>query len=221
MGSPLVSPSRTPVDAHLSDPSPPLGADAEPTGPSPQPPASEPPRDEDEDEDEAEPSPAEDGDVAAAPLLPEAGGGTPPEAGSQEETPWDHPDAKRPQSSEENPAQPEGPTELSGQEFTFLEVSGWGEPADPPPSWQPRSKCAVGTRPPCAVGSLLPWGAIKPCGMDGGAGGGLGPPVLGADLPPVCCAGHGGPGQHRVPHQSQPGPQAEAPCARPPPRGHL
>lgn len=209
------------MDAHLSDPSPPLGADAEPTGPSPQPPASEPPRDEDEDEDEAEPSPAEDGDVAAAPLLPEAGGGTPPEAGSQEETPWDHPDAKRPQSSEENPAQPEGPTELSGQEFTFLEVSGWGEPADPPPSWQPRSKCAVGTRPPCAVGSLLPWGAIKPCGMDGGAGGGLGPPVLGADLPPVCCAGHGGPGQHRVPHQSQPGPQAEAPCARPPPRGHL
>lgn len=121
------------MDAHLSDPSPPLGADAEPTGPSPQPPASEPPRDEDEDEDEAEPSPAEDGDVAAAPLLPEAGGGTPPEAGSQEETPWDHPDAKKPQSSEENPAQPEGPTELSGQEFTFLEVSGWGEAADPPP----------------------------------------------------------------------------------------
>uniref|UniRef100_A0A8B9UW90 Tankyrase 1-binding protein C-terminal domain-containing protein n=1 Tax=Anas zonorhyncha TaxID=75864 RepID=A0A8B9UW90_9AVES len=115
------APGRTPMDAHLSDPSPPLGADAEPTGPSPQPPASEPPRDEDEDEDEAEPSPAEDGDVAAAPLLPEAGGGTPPEAGSQEETPWDHPDAKRPQSSEENPAQPEGPTELSGQEFTFLE----------------------------------------------------------------------------------------------------
>lgn len=118
------------MDAHLSDPSPPLGADAEPTGPRPQPPASEPPRD--EDEDEAEPSPTEDGAVAAAPLLPEAGGGTPPEAGSQEETPWEHTDGKRPQSCEERPAQPEGPAELSGQEFTFLEVSGWGEAADPP-----------------------------------------------------------------------------------------
>ncbi|XP_068540995.1 182 kDa tankyrase-1-binding protein isoform X3 [Anas acuta] len=115
------APGRTPMDAHLSDPSPPLGADAEPTGLSSQPPASEPPRDEDEDEDEDEPSPAEDRDVAAAPLLPEAGSGTPPEAGSQEETPWDHPDAKRPQSCEEKPAQPEGPAELSGQEFTFLE----------------------------------------------------------------------------------------------------
>ncbi|XP_040414844.1 LOW QUALITY PROTEIN: 182 kDa tankyrase-1-binding protein [Cygnus olor] len=112
---------RTPMDIRLSDPSPPLGADAlaecTDVGPSPQlePLASEAPRDEDE------PSPAEDGDLAAAPPLPEAGGGTPPEAESQEEAPWDHPDGKRLQSCEEKPSQPEGPAELSGQEFTFLE----------------------------------------------------------------------------------------------------
>ncbi|XP_035167596.1 182 kDa tankyrase-1-binding protein-like isoform X2 [Oxyura jamaicensis] len=116
-----ASADGTPMDIRLSDPSPPLGADAEPTAagpsPQPQPPASEPPRDKDGDE----PSPAEDGDVAAAPQLPEAAGRTPPEAESQEEAPWDHLDGKRPQSCEEKNPQPEGPAELSGQEFTFLE----------------------------------------------------------------------------------------------------
>lgn len=168
------------MDIRLSDPSPPLGADAlaEPTaaGPSPQlqPLASEAPRDEDEDE----PSPAEDGGLAAAPLLPEAGGGTPPEAESQEEAPWDHPDGKRPQSCEEKPSQPEGPAELSGQEFTFLEVSGQGE-ASASPSLQPRPRQAAGTRPPRAVGPPLLRVSIKHGGMGGGAGGRLGVPCAG------------------------------------------
>lgn len=66
-------------------------------------------------------------ELAAAPLPPEAAGETPET--ETEETPSDHPDGKRPVSWEEkrlsaSVSQPEGLLDFSGQDFTFLEVSG-------------------------------------------------------------------------------------------------
>ncbi|XP_075019831.1 182 kDa tankyrase-1-binding protein isoform X2 [Calonectris borealis] len=108
---------------HLSDPSPPMG-----DGPA-DPPAAESPQSEPPSPTEEEGAPPE---LAAAPrspraspLLPEAAGGTLPDAES-EEAPSDHLDGKRPPSREEKwlflgAPQPEGPTDHAGQEFTFLE----------------------------------------------------------------------------------------------------
>ncbi|NXV94753.1 TB182 protein, partial [Calonectris borealis] len=120
LGSRLVSLSRS---IHLSDPSPPMG-----DGPA-DPPAAESPQSEPPSPTEEEGAPPE---LAAAPrspraspLLPEAAGGTLPDAES-EEAPSDHLDGKRPPSREEKwlflgAPQPEGPTDHAGQEFTFLE----------------------------------------------------------------------------------------------------
>ncbi|NXL85004.1 TB182 protein, partial [Alectura lathami] len=111
----------SPDDIHPSDPSPPLGDDA-----LAEPAAAEPPRSESPTSLQR-PSPTEQGDLpelAAAPLPPEAAGETPET--ESEEAPSDHPDEKRPVSWEEKrlsagALQPEGPVDLSGQEFTFLE----------------------------------------------------------------------------------------------------
>ncbi|KAM9223473.1 182 kDa tankyrase-1-binding protein [Leptosomus discolor] len=107
----------------LSDPSPPMGdAPAEP--PAAEPPRSEPPSPTGEESDLPEPA-AAPRSPGGSPLPPEAAGGTLPDTES-EEGPSDHPDGKRPPSWEEKrlslgAPQPEGPTDLAGQEFTFLE----------------------------------------------------------------------------------------------------
>uniref|UniRef100_A0A8B9PQC6 Tankyrase 1-binding protein C-terminal domain-containing protein n=1 Tax=Apteryx owenii TaxID=8824 RepID=A0A8B9PQC6_APTOW len=74
--------------------------------------------------DQAELAPASHS-PRASPLLPEAAGRTPLETESQE-APSEHPDGKRSPIWEEkrlswDAPQPEGPGDLSGQEFTFLE----------------------------------------------------------------------------------------------------
>lgn len=66
-------------------------------------------------------------ELAAAPLPAEAAGETPET--ESEEAPLDSPDGKTPVSWEEkrlsaSASQPEGLLDLSGQDFTFLEVSG-------------------------------------------------------------------------------------------------
>ncbi|NWS64753.1 TB182 protein, partial [Chunga burmeisteri] len=107
----------------LSDPSPPMG-DAPADLPAVESPQSEPPSP--TEEEMGLPEPAATPQSPGASLLPlEAAGGTLVDTES-EEAPSDHPDGKRPPSWEEKQLslgapQSEGPTDHTGQEFTFLE----------------------------------------------------------------------------------------------------
>ncbi|XP_068800593.1 182 kDa tankyrase-1-binding protein [Struthio camelus] len=118
----------SPAGTRLSDRSPVLGdALADPLSAAS--PLDEPPtllqrRSSTDERDLPELAPAPQSPRASSPLL-EAAGGTLPEMESQE-APSDHPDGKRPPSWEEerlswDAPQPEGPEDLSGQDFTFLE----------------------------------------------------------------------------------------------------
>ncbi|XP_064369335.1 182 kDa tankyrase-1-binding protein [Dromaius novaehollandiae] len=118
----------SPAGARLPDRSPALGdAPADPLAaafPLDEPPAPLRRRSSTDEGDLPELAPASRS-PRASPPLPEAAGGTLPEMESQE-APSDHPDGKRPPIWEEkrlswDAPQPEGPGDLSGQEFTFLE----------------------------------------------------------------------------------------------------
>ncbi|NXK14684.1 TB182 protein, partial [Herpetotheres cachinnans] len=107
----------------LLDPSLPM-SDAPADSPDVEPPASDPlsPTEEERGPPELAAAPRS---PRASPLLPEAAGGALPDTES-EEAPSDHLDGKRPPSWEEKrlslgTSQPEGPTDHTRQEFTFLE----------------------------------------------------------------------------------------------------
>ncbi|KAM6321865.1 182 kDa tankyrase-1-binding protein [Podargus strigoides] len=104
-------------------PSPPMG-DALAAPPAVEPPQSEPPSPTEEESDLLEPAHAL-WSPGAPPVLPEAAGGSLPEARSEGD-PSDHLDGRRPPSWEEQrlslgSPQPQGPLDHAGQEFAFLE----------------------------------------------------------------------------------------------------
>lgn len=116
----LVSPSSS---VGLWDPSLQTGDPPALGSPRTDPPS---PTEEERDPLELSPAPRSPGDSS---LLPEAVSGTPLDTGSAA-APSDHPDGKRPPSWEEKwllmgTPHPEAPPDLTGQEFTFLEVRGW------------------------------------------------------------------------------------------------
>lgn len=151
----------------------------------------------------------------------------------REGAPLDHLDEERPPSQGEEQLslgtpQPATPT---GQEFTFLEVSGEGksgeglsgEGAPSSPLASPQDSSGSLLCPALGTGALMrhmPWVQGPRSAVVGVRCLSVpGVPSTGTDLSPSL-AGHGGPGQQHVPQQGQPGPQAPAPRTGPSPWGH-